>query len=624
MNTITHITSDTHLDDIEHHFRVAAGPGAGKTYWLVEHIREVIRRSERLAGNTQVCCISYTNVAVNEIRSRLGNAGSRVEVSTIHSLLYRYIVKPHLHHLKDDAGDHLVSYALVSGHDEHRPHYKKVETWLREINQARLLRKETINDILKLLRDLQWELRDNSWQLCVNPKKHRFRFEQSHYFAYKKHYWAEGIIDHSDVLYFAHLLLSRYPQIARFFAARFPYLFVDEFQDTNPAQTQLITAAASERSVIGVIGDAEQSIYSFQQAQPEDFRTFHLPDCRYYTITDNHRSTNRIIALLNHVRSDGLTQQGSRDEEGVGITLLIGSKQAAVAYAQQRSANKLIVLARRHIHLAALQGITADNSDLWDDLEKRDPQRRLFLERLMQAVVLHKNRDPGQAIDLLNRTICSSKGVLRDPLRPDKHLVSQHIGRMAAMHLLRTAYTLTQAEHPLSLKAAYAQLDESLATQCAPIRLKGISKGGFADFAEHCTWTNLTTALRSTEKCHTIRTVHQAKAEEFEDVFVHVAEEKQLRNSLSSDPSLKDEEHRIFYVAISRAKQRLWIHLDQAHHPLPSILKTLSIETIYLDGTPPDERSPDDKPAKRQKKVSNKTQPPLDADGGEPLQGRLF
>ena len=91
------ISSDDVLDNYDCHFRVSAGPGAGKTYWLTNHIRNVVRRSQRLSATRYIACISYTNVAADEIRERLGDYANRVEISTIHAFLYKFIVKPYLH-----------------------------------------------------------------------------------------------------------------------------------------------------------------------------------------------------------------------------------------------------------------------------------------------------------------------------------------------------------------------------------------------------------------------------------------------------------------------------------------------------------------------------------------------
>lgn len=101
---------------IEENFKIEAGPGAGKTEFLVNHIKNVLQNSTRLSCARKVACITYTNTAVETILKRIGKGVSnRVEVSTIHSFLYRNIVKPYCPFIP-------VEYELccekVKGHDE--------------------------------------------------------------------------------------------------------------------------------------------------------------------------------------------------------------------------------------------------------------------------------------------------------------------------------------------------------------------------------------------------------------------------------------------------------------------------------------------------------------------------
>ncbi|MEK4221482.1 UvrD-helicase domain-containing protein [Bacillus sp. FSL W8-0116] len=76
-------------EDLHKHFKVIAGPGAGKTHWLIKHIRNVLQNSERLGKVSKIACITYTTVGTEEIIERLGTDIQRVEVSTIHSFLYK-------------------------------------------------------------------------------------------------------------------------------------------------------------------------------------------------------------------------------------------------------------------------------------------------------------------------------------------------------------------------------------------------------------------------------------------------------------------------------------------------------------------------------------------------------
>lgn len=81
------IQSDGRID-IESPFCVKAGPGAGKTHWLVEHVRNVLANSKRLEHIRKIACITYTNIGVETIQDRLSVSADRVEVMTIHSFLY--------------------------------------------------------------------------------------------------------------------------------------------------------------------------------------------------------------------------------------------------------------------------------------------------------------------------------------------------------------------------------------------------------------------------------------------------------------------------------------------------------------------------------------------------------
>ena len=103
-NCIT-INSDTEISDIERHFRVFAGPGAGKTHWLIKHVKNVVKRSKRLGLTRKIACITYTNSGVDEIQGRLKQSAERVEVATIHSFLYMNVVKPYGLLLKNEDRD---------------------------------------------------------------------------------------------------------------------------------------------------------------------------------------------------------------------------------------------------------------------------------------------------------------------------------------------------------------------------------------------------------------------------------------------------------------------------------------------------------------------------------------
>lgn len=92
----TIITSEQTIP-IDEPFKVSAGPGAGKTHWLISHIKNVVSNSHKLNVVKKVACITYTNVGIDTITSRLNMGNDVVEVCTIHSFLYANVIKPYVH-----------------------------------------------------------------------------------------------------------------------------------------------------------------------------------------------------------------------------------------------------------------------------------------------------------------------------------------------------------------------------------------------------------------------------------------------------------------------------------------------------------------------------------------------
>ena len=124
------------LTDIDANFRVFAGPGAGKTTWLIRHLERILKTSTRLRKTRKIACITYTNVAAEEIINKLNCDKSRLDISTIHSFLYRNIVKPFSYLIeKDGNGEPLFETNSLNGHTEHIPHSDRIRRWQTTIEK---------------------------------------------------------------------------------------------------------------------------------------------------------------------------------------------------------------------------------------------------------------------------------------------------------------------------------------------------------------------------------------------------------------------------------------------------------------------------------------------------------
>lgn len=114
------ISSEYLLEDLHSPFKVIAGPGAGKTYWLTQNIKHILRQSNLIRPTSKIACITYTNVGAKEILKRMDIKEKAVESSTTHSFLYKNIVSPYVYLLKDDTSASLVNYIDMKNHDENR------------------------------------------------------------------------------------------------------------------------------------------------------------------------------------------------------------------------------------------------------------------------------------------------------------------------------------------------------------------------------------------------------------------------------------------------------------------------------------------------------------------------
>lgn len=589
------IDSGTLLPDIERHFRVMAGPGAGKTHWLVNHIKHVVAKSTRFSPASRVACISYTNVAVNEIITRLGSAATQVDVSTIHSFLYRNVVRPYLHLLRDGDGQPLVAFASVDGHDEHHPSYTIVDEWLRSIGQAKILQRtfEVQRDILKdKLRQLVWQRSgDGAWTLGPRTLDRMGKMlnaicTTANLIDYKRRYWSLGIVDHEDILYFAHRILEEHPLVCQCLSARYRYLFIDEFQDTLPIQTNVVQWLAGAGSVVGVIGDAEQSIYGFLDAHPEHFLSFSLPDYLDVTMRHNRRSTRRIISILDHVRSDGLRQHCFREVEGQPVTVCIGEvdRSLAAIRADLPPDAVLYVLTRKNKDAHRVRSALAPETvEPWKVFRDADEERARFMEHVIGATELAKRGQYALAHREAARII-GRKGRVRKPLKCDTDLSDVH-RKGIAVTVLQEFLTNHATIFAGTLLDAYVRCGTSVTAAYPAVTLTATKAGKFKTFAEATPYSHLSGSVRLQEEVRYVRTIHQAKGSEGDNIAVYFEDADRIRHITHPSTAPGDEEKRLTYVALSRTRDRLFLCIPPNVAINAADLRPLDLHVIDLRET---------------------------------------
>lgn len=305
---------DLKIYENENHFKVFAGPGAGKTHLLVENIKNIINNSKKLSfSGRKILCITYTNAAADEIVNRLGNYNEFVYVSTIHSFVYDQIIKESQQQLRVvikekfnmelDSSTRIMprqeGFRLLSKEDEEQIRQFTTEKSGLDIGpSSRIKIEECIVDI-SYINKFPF---NKDATVKLNPSS--FSEELAYWIKYGMWTMVQKI-DFDEILYFGYELVKRYKHIVYNLQYRFPYVLIDEYQDTNPLQNALLKAFAdSSKCILGVIGDIAQSIYGFQNADYREFKDFSVTTKTIdeYVVNGNRRSTQNIIHFINYLR----------------------------------------------------------------------------------------------------------------------------------------------------------------------------------------------------------------------------------------------------------------------------------------------------------------------------------
>jgi DNA helicase-2/ATP-dependent DNA helicase PcrA len=564
--------------DIEHNFRVAAGPGAGKTHWLITHIGTVLRNSRRLAKTGKVACITYTNTGVAEIQKRLRTSAERVDVSTIHSFLYENFVSPYGFLIRDEDGSCPIDLSAMDGHEDHIPAADIIYRWKSETGQTYL---RDHDKLYECLANLCWRIDEehnpvlgprDSWRL----KNGDYYIKRDSFVDYKKYYWERGQIHHDDVLYFAYRLTTQHPEIVSYVSAKYPYVFVDEFQDTSPMQTVIIKMIADGGSIVGVIGDPAQSIFKFQGASRQDFVDFALGSMKDYQISGNRRSSHKIVELLNNMRKDGIQQRPLRNVEGAQPVLLIGDRLKAVDFVRGIHGEPTI-LARNNDLVGQIRGSRTNSlGDLWSKSRASDSngdrQRMLHLTISGLDFMLSANyQEARKMIGKLFRKNLNGTRIPRDQRRA------------CAIGLLQELAVQHENTPRASVTDYNNWLVDLMKYQFGVPAGAAIKRGGYkTEFSDLYTWEDLLQSLRSEDEESHVRTIHKAKSAEFCTVLVAIEDEEELKHIVKPDIGAADDDSRIYYVALSRAQDHLYLSVPRIEEKERTLAESLGLRIVTV------------------------------------------
>lgn len=612
-------------EQLASHFKVYAGPGSGKTHFLVQNIRNIISNHPSIvkAKNRNILCITYTNAAVSEILSRLYNHQQYVKIYTIHGFINEHIIKPYQSELKkimlSDFGIPISRRTKISsqveglnvlhGHPRENVYEfinRKLETE-EELNYSR-------SSMSKVAVDIKAYSEDGTIKLALPTVKGKSKIDANHVNLIKQYTWDEAAkLTHDEILYFGHRLVTSNSTISYALQVQFPFIFVDEFQDTSPLQADLIEYLGSKSSIIGVIGDVAQSIYSFQGARPSKFVTFGSRglsgSVQEYEIQGNRRSTSHIVEFINFLRkSDVLKQVSTREYETQELRDTAESKQVCFLIGESDAIKTKIkeVLADGGVVLTRAWAAAFNYMESIPD-EQKILLRNLYNSYYMSPVDIryeiteHKNVNWVRAFEFIHNLyeaycnksvadILKSLGLFHDTKSLIKKrkldpkfilLFSKLVNELFitnpedknTLEVIESYNNMLNIEayHPLNQMLASSKKDEDTTLSISVFSEYDNEK--VIDILPKVEWTTSFQLFKNVFSVNSkYMTVHQAKGLEWDKVIVSIEPIRDDKTTLGDsfrNPSVlketpQDEFTRIFYVGCSRAKEELYIHLKDS------------------------------------------------------------
>jgi DNA helicase-2/ATP-dependent DNA helicase PcrA len=280
-----------------------ACPGSGKTRTLTYKAAYELSRLE--SSKKFVCAITYTHRAADEIHERIENLGvdtSQLWIGTIHSFCLEWILKPYgVYHNALSRG-----FRVIDGHER--------ETLLTELCKPHKSAKITFWDC-------DYYFRPGGYALaCPDPGKHgRLQLILKEYF---KALAERRSVDFELILWYAHQLIEQHPAISKILSTLFPFVLVDEYQDTKEIQYSIIAAilkAGAGATNALIVGDPNQAIYQSLGGYAiahTDFQAMAGIELKERMLSKNYRSSERIIGYFgNYNVFDTTIEAASREKE---------------------------------------------------------------------------------------------------------------------------------------------------------------------------------------------------------------------------------------------------------------------------------------------------------------------
>jgi DNA helicase-2/ATP-dependent DNA helicase PcrA len=597
------LLNSTQLDAVTHTegpLLILAGAGSGKTRVLTHRIAYLIDKG--YAVPDEILAITFTNKAAKEMKDRVtllvGPESRKMWVSTFHAFCVR-ILRVHAEKLGYkkgftiyDSADQvrLVKRCIVElGKDPKRFNPKAFHV---QISAA----KNLLMDADDFLRSTEGYMAENVAEV---------------YELYQKRLYGNNAMDFDDLIMQTVALLEVFPEVRDRYQHRFKYIHVDEYQDTNHAQYRLVNILAAAHRNLCVVGDDDQSVYSWRGADIRNILDFErdYPEAKVVKLEQNYRSTQTILNAANAVVANNASRKAKElwtaGEEGERIRLFTAADDYAEARFVVSEIQRLADAGAALREIAVFYRTNAQSRTLEDVLVREGVPYQIvggvrFYERAevkdaMAYLLVISNKDDSVSLErIINvpKRGLGATSVARLAEYASRNGISLYDALHEAQRAGLTGAACKACSKVLSLFAGWrtaareippselieAVLEESgyrreleaEGTVEAESRLENLQElvNAAAEYERVEPEATLDGFLQEQalyseadrvtgEGAVTLMTLHNAKGLEFEHVFVVGMEEGTFPHARSLDEQNLEEERRLCYVGITRAMKTL-------------------------------------------------------------------
>lgn len=583
---------------------VIAGAGSGKTKVLTHKIAYDIESGIK---PWNILAITFTNKAANEMKERIekliGDAAKDLWMGTFHSICVR-ILRRYI-----DRIGYKTDFVIFDTSDQ--------KTLIKECLKALKVDDKIFTD-----RGVLSEI-SNGKNEMLEPKAYGVKYAGDFrkekiaeiYELYQRRLRENNAIDFDDIINFTIKILSENPDVLDYYTEKFKYILVDEYQDTNKAQFTLVSLLASKYGNVTAVGDNDQGIYSFRGADISNILNFErdFPGTRIIKLEQNYRCTGNILkaanAVIKHNENKYDKKLWTENEEGHLPCIYCGEDEYDEGRYIVEQINHLkteeyyknsdfTILYRMNAQSRAIEDILMREGIPYKVIgglkfyERKEIKDIIAYLRLihnsadnlsLKRIINEPKRGIGktsidQIQEISDKTGNSMYEIIRnaqeygltrvysnsrDFIEQMEYLKSKKdelkISDLIKETLNKTGYTKAlENENSVEAETRIENLEEFLTVA---IEFEEESADNtLAEFLENITLSSDIDGMEDQDDSVTLMTLHSAKGLEFPVVFLVGMEEGIFPGYKSiGEPQALEEERRLFYVGITRAKQYLYL-----------------------------------------------------------------